>query len=273
MINIVFFTAAVLIYLSGTVFYILHWTMRSRKAGFWGSYALGTGAAVHAMALATRWVESGHPPVANLFESLSFFAWLIVIAYLLIEWRYGYRMLGALVSPLALAAILAASILPKRIRLALPALQSRWLAVHVGVSMSAYVVFTLAFVAAMAYLLQERELRLKRASSLYHQLPPLRHTEQLGRILAAVGLGLMTLAIISGSMWAEKAWGSPWSWEPKQMASLMVWLIYAVYFYVRNVANWPRRRAAWLLVAGFVALVVSYLGVGLLMPGRHGFGQ
>ncbi|MFQ6059303.1 MAG: cytochrome c biogenesis protein, partial [Anaerolineae bacterium] len=82
----------------------------------------------------------------------------------------------------------------------------------------------------------------------------------------------MTLSLITGSIWAERAWGTPWLWDAKLNMSLITWAIYMVYFYARNVANWGARRSAWLLVLGFASILITYLGVNLFMPTVHGFG-
>ncbi|MFQ6014561.1 MAG: c-type cytochrome biogenesis protein CcsB [Anaerolineae bacterium] len=271
MINIVLFTLSLAIYLGSTVLYEVHLVLKSRRAGRWATLILVLGALVHASALATRWLESGHPPLANLFESLSLYAWVTVLAYLIVEWRYGYKVLGAFVTPLAFGAIAIASVLPREIRPLIPILRNYWLSVHVTISFVAYSLFTLAFVAAVAYLVAERQLRARRPDPLYYRLPPLEVTEQMGRALAALGLPFMTMALITGSIWAERVWGTPWLWDAKLNMSLVTWFIYVVYFYARNVANWRGRRSAWMLVLGFISIVITYLGVSFFLPTIHGF--
>jgi ABC-type transport system involved in cytochrome c biogenesis permease subunit len=132
--------------------------------------------------------------------------------------------------------------------------------------------FSLAFVAAVAYLMQERALAQPARRRWARQLPPLETLEHLQRRLAIVGLWLMTGSLVTGSLWAEKAWGVVWVWEPQQIAALVTWLIYAFYFYVRYSAGWRDRRAAWLLVGGFGSVLVTFVGADLIMPGGlHSF--
>ncbi len=271
MINITLFVFALTIYAIGTILYEVSLALRSQRLGGWATRSLVVGAVVHALALAARWLESGRPPVANLFESLSFYAWVIVVFYLIVEFRYGHKVLGAFVSPLAFMAIAAASALPKGVEPLIPILQSHWLAVHVGISFLAYGLFTLAFAAALVYLLAQRQLKKGQPSYFYHRLPPLEAMEQLARGLAALGLPLMTVAIVTGSIWAEKVWGAPWLWDAKLNMSLVTWLIYVAYFYARNVSDWRGRRSAWLLIVGFISVLVTYLGVNLFAPTMHGF--
>ena len=183
-----------------------------------------------------------------------------------------HAVLGVFVTPLALLSILVASVLPKRIEPLVPVLQSHWLPIHVGVSFGAYAMFSLAFVAAVTYLLQLGALNQHGRWPWARRLPSLETLETLQRRTAVVGLVLMTGALFSGSLWAEKAWGIVWPWEPQQVASLVTWLIYAVYFYARHSAGWQDRRGAWLLVVGFVSVIITFVGADLLMlNSRHSF--
>jgi cytochrome c-type biogenesis protein CcsB len=227
---------------------------------------------LHGAAIGLRWIEAGYPPFANAFEAFSLYAWGLALIYLMAGWLRRQAMLGTLVTPLALASIVVASVLPKRIEPLVPVLHSHWLPVHVGVSLAAYAFFTLAFVAATAYLLQLRSIQHPGRWRWARRLPSLETLEQIQGRTAVAGLVLMTGALLSGSLWSEKAWGVVWPWEPQQVASLVTWLIYAAYFFVRNNAGWHDRRGAWLLVGGFVSVIVTFVGADLLMPGsRHSF--
>jgi cytochrome c-type biogenesis protein CcsB len=224
------------------------------------------------LAIGLRWFEAGYAPLSNGFEAFSFYAWGIGVVFVLVGSLRRHAVLGLFVTPLALVSILVASVLPKRVGPLVPVLQSHWLLVHVGVSFFAYVLFSLAFVAAVAYLIQERALAHPARWLWARQLPPLEALESLQRRLAIVGLWLMTGSLVTGSLWAESAWGVIWVWEPQQIAALITWLIYAFYFYARFSAGWRDRRAAWLLVGGFGSVMVTFVGADLMMPGsRHSF--
>jgi cytochrome c-type biogenesis protein CcsB len=234
--------------------------------------ALVAAVVLHGAAIALRWLEAGYPPFANAFEALSFYAWGLALIYLCIGSLRRQAVLGTFVTPLALTSILVASVLPKKIEPLVPVLQSNWLPIHVGVSLAAYAFFTLAFVAATAYLLQLHSIRQPGRWRWARRLPPLEALEQIQRRTAVAGLVLMTGALLSGSLWSEKAWGVVWPWEPQQVAALVTWLIYAAYFYARHNAGWHDRRGAWLLVGGFISVIVTFVGADLLMPGsRHSF--
>jgi ABC-type transport system involved in cytochrome c biogenesis permease subunit len=140
---------------------------------------------------------------------------------------------------------------------------------HTGLFFAAYAAFTLAFAAALAYLLQDRSLRRKR---LAWRLPPLPEMDRLSRWLVTFGVVFMGAALISGSAWAERTWGRPWVWQPKQVLSLVTLGIYGAYFFVRHVSRWPVRKASWIVVIGFISVLTTFIGADILAPsGLHSF--
>jgi cytochrome c-type biogenesis protein CcsB len=266
------FLLALLFYAISTLAHVSHSVGGSWRGRRLARPSLVAAVILHGAAIFLRWTEAGYAPLSNGFEAFSFYAWGLSLIYLLVGPLRRHVVLGVLVTPLALVSILVASVLPKRITPLVPVLQSYWLPIHVGVSFVAYALFSLAFVSAAAYLIQERSLKQPGHRIWARQLPSLETLDNLARRLALVGLVLMTGSLLSGSLWAEKAWGVVWPWEPQQVASLVTWLIYGVYFYARHSANWRDRRAAWLLVVGFVSVLVTFVGADLLMPdSRHNF--
>lgn len=245
------------------------WIGGSRRCERFAQPTLLAAVVLHGVAVVLRWVEAGYAPLSNGFEAFSFYAWGLSLGYLLVPLLRRHAVLGVFVTPLALVSILIASVLPKRIEPLVPVLQSYWLPIHVGISFAAYALFSLAFVAAVAYLLQERALKQPSRQVWARQLPSLETLDNLARRLALVGLWLMTGSLLSGSLWAEKAWGVVWVWEPQQIAALVTWLISAVYFYARHSADWRDRRTAWLLVGGFISVLITFVGADLLMPDSH----
>jgi len=271
-IDVLFFVLALLCYAASTLAHAGCWIGGSRPCERMARPTLLAAVALHGLAIALRWAEAGYAPLSNAFEAFSFYAWGLGLVYLLVPGLRRQAVLGVFVTPLALTSILVASVLPKRIEPLVPVLQSHWLPIHVGVSFAAYAMFSLAFVVALAYLLKRRALKRPGRWLWARVLPSLETSEALQRRTAVTGLVLMTGALLSGSLWAEKAWGVVWPWAPQQVASLVTWLIYAVYFYARHNAGWQDQRAAWLLVGGFVSVLITFVGADLLMPGsRHSF--
>ena len=266
MINVALFAVAVALYLGATFSYLAAWLGGSRRSRGYASWFLLGAVVVHAAGMGTRWLESGYPPVSNAFESFSFYGWALAAAYLILERKVGHPSLGVFVTPIALVAIVVASVLPKGIKPLIPMLQSNWLGIHVTISFLAYVVFTLAFATAVALLRLDHTLK-QGKSPRVGSLPSLLTLDNLGWRMALIGAYLMTGSLITGSIWAERAWGVPWVWQPQQVSALLTWLVYVAYLWTRYQLNWRGRRSAWLLVAGFVAMLITFVGVDLILPG------
>ena len=121
------------------------------------------------------------------------------------------------------------------------------------------------------YLLQERELKKKRFGLFYTRLPSLEALDNLNNHCLAVGFPLLTLGIITGSIWAKQAWGTYWQWDPKETWSLITWFIYAALVHARLTVGWRGRKAAWLSIVGFLAVLFTFLGVNLILGGLHSY--
>ena len=210
-----------------------------------------------------RAVYTGHGPFANMYEFSIAFAWGIMTAYMWFEHRYHQRILGLFAVPVALLLLAYATTLPSTIEPLVPALQNNLLlTVHVAVAIVAYGTFTVAFAAAVLYLIQPEGGR--------RGLPKPELLDEIGYKAVVVGFPFLTLTIILGAVWADVAWGSYWSWDPKETASLVTWLIYGAYLHARVVRGWRGNRAAWLLVLGFAATLFTYFG-NLFFGGLHSY--
>jgi len=270
-VNVILFSLALPFYLASTTVYEAYLVLRASWARRWGTRLLLVAIGLHAAALSLRWWEAGHLPLSNRFETLSAYAFLLAIAYLGVETYSERKVVGAFVVPLIFLLYFAAAALPKNIGQLEPQLRSPWLGVHAGLFFLAYTFMSLAFAAAVVYLLQERGLRQKRPGAWYYRLPSLSRMDNLSHNLAAIGFPLMSLAILAGSLWARKAWGSFWVSDPKLNLALLTWLIYVIYFFLRHGMGWRGRRAAWVLVVGFVSVILTYFGAAALSPGPHNF--
>jgi ABC-type transport system involved in cytochrome c biogenesis permease subunit len=216
-----------------------------------------------AACLGFRWVAAGHGPFANMYEFSIAFAWAAVGAYLLVERRYGLQMLSLFVLPVALAMLLYAGTLPSEIAPLVPALQNDvLLTLHVAGAVAAYGAFAVAFGAALLYLVQDATHRA--------WLPSLATLDEVGYRAVTVGFPMMALVLLLGALWAEIAWGSYWSWDAKETATLVTWLLYGGYLHARVVPGWRGRRSALLLVLGFAAVLFTYFG-NYFLGGQHGY--
>ncbi len=213
--------------------------------------------------LGLRWVAAGHGPFASMYEFSIAFAWAAVGAYLFTERRYGLQVLALFVLPVALAMLFYAGTLPSDIAPLVPALQNDvLLTLHVAVAVAAYAAFAVAFGAGLLYLLQDAAHR--------PWLPSLATLDEVGYRAVAVGFPMMALVLLLGALWAEIAWGSYWSWDAKETATLVTWLLYGGYLHARVVPGWRGRRSALLLILGFAAVLFTYFG-NYFLGGQHSY--
>ncbi len=266
-------------YLLAAVLYVLRMLRASEVWGRAGTLTALGGLAAHTLALGLRWQEShrlgiGHAPLSNFYESLIFFAWAVVFLYLVIEWRTKSRSPGAFTMPVAFIAMAYASFSPdvsSRIQPLIPALQSNWLVTHVITCFLGYAAFAIACGLAVMYLLKDRGRGKEEDGPSWSRfIPALDILEELIYQSVVLGFILLGLGIVTGSVWAHNAWGSYWSWDPKETWSLITWLIYALMLHARLVRGWRGRRTAALALIGFASVLFTYLGVNYL-PGLHSY--
>jgi cytochrome c-type biogenesis protein CcsB len=266
-------------YFLGFMLYLLMMVMGREFFGRLATYVTATGLAAHTLAIILRWIESyrlgiGHAPLSNLYESLVFFSWTIVFLYLLVEWRTRNRTLGTFVAPLAFLVVAYASFSPNitsRIQPLIPALKSNWLIAHVITCFIGYAAFGLSFALSLMYVLKRLDTR-DRKNVFLKLIPGPGILEELNYQMVVIGFLLLTLGIITGSVWAHSAWGSYWSWDPKETWSLITWLIYASVLHSRLVRGWRGKRIAILCFVGFFCVLFTYLGVNYL-PGLHSYAK
>ncbi len=269
--DIIIFKIAAVFYLASALLYV-YYLYRTRESISKKAYLILLVAfVIHTLALVVRAFIAKHLPATNLFESLSLFSWMVAGGYLLLEWRYKIPILGSFVAPLNFLGVLVATMNPQAVRPLPPALKSTWLYIHATTSFVGEVAFTLAFVVSSVYLIQERYIRKKKLGGLFQKLPSLGKLDELNYRLLTLGFPFLTLGIITGAIWAQYAWGSYWSWDPKETWSLITWFIYAAILHGRMTVGWRGRRAAILSVIGFGAVLFTFLGVNLLLPGLHSY--
>ncbi len=228
--------------------------------------------------LLLRWVESyqmgiGHAPLSNLYESLVFFSWTAGVIYLFVEFKYKNALIGAFVTPIAFLAMAYASMSPNisdRIQPLVPALKSNWLIAHVATCFFGYAAFAIAFGMSLMYLIKARNP--EKIEGIIGHLPKLDVLDELTHRMVLFGFLFLTGGIITGAVWANSAWGSYWSWDPKETWSLITWFVYATLLHARLMRGWEGKQIAYLSILGFAAVLFTYFGVNLL-PGLHSYGK
>ena len=265
----VFLVIATLCYFAGSIGYFVY-LLHDREALHWVSWGiLFVGAVFHGSAILIRSLGMGYLAVTSSQEALSFFAWVFVVTYLLIQLRLQLRILGSFVSPLAVVFMLLSSLLPTHIIPKSGIFQSGWVIFHVTTLFLANALFALAFGVGIMYLLQERQIKSKNFGYLYSRLPSLERLDHINYLCLIVGFPLMTAGLVIGFAYASSVWRSPWSWDPKEIFALITWVIYAILLHERLAVGWRGRRAAWLAIFGFSAVLITFLGVNLFLKGHH----
>lgn len=271
--SFVLYLAVLALYGAATLLYILYLVRPGNAVGRISRWVLAAGFLCHGSFTFFRYLEAGYTPITNLHESLSFFSLAIVGVFIVLQHRYRAAILGSFVTPLALVVMLLSALFPAAVVPLNPALKSRWLGIHTITAFAGYAAFAVAFCAGIMYLLQEHFLKSKKLGALYRRLPSLEILDDMNYRCLTIGFPLLTIAIVSGAIWAESAWGAYWSWDPKETWSLIVWFIYAAFLHARLTRGWSGRRAAWMSILGFAATLFCYLGVNLFLSGLHSYGS
>jgi cytochrome c-type biogenesis protein CcsB len=253
--------------------------------------------------LCSRWVVAGYFPLSNLYESLLFLTWLLLTIYLYIETKTKSKLIGAVLIPVTLLingfANLTLSPEMQKSSPLVPALQSNWLMMHVSMMLLSYGTLIIGSLLCILFLVisrsKEVDLKIIDDSSLplynimldYYEaklLSPSTEISELGKLkllqsldnwsyrIIGLGFPFLTIGIISGGVWANEAWGSYWSWDPKETWALITWLVFAVYLHARITKGWEGKKTALLGTLGFFVIWICYLGVNFLGKGLHSYG-
>ncbi|MCX8110036.1 MAG: cytochrome c biogenesis protein [Syntrophorhabdaceae bacterium] len=225
--------------------------------------------ALHTGGIIARWIDSyrigiGHAPLSNFYESLIFFSWSISFMLVLMKKRLSYPLITMFANLISLILIGYASIssgVEKNIQPLIPALQSNWLHIHVITCFISYAAFVVSFICGLLYFFNLTGARSPSRSTL----------EEINYRSVMVGFPMLTAGILTGSVWAHYAWGSYWSWDPKETWSLITWIIYALFLHARFVRGWKGKRIAIISIIGFFSVIFTYFGVNFILSGLHSY--
>jgi len=274
-----FFGLAMIAYILAAAFYLGLFLFKNDKVGLIGMLFAAGGVIVQTIALGMRWHESyqigaGHAPLTNMYESLVFFAWCTTLFYLGLEYRFKARIMGAFVMPCVAVAMAYASLsarIDDTISPLIPALQSNWLIAHVVTCFIGYGAFAVAGGLGMMYLLKSASRNKQENLSILGSLPELKIIDDLTHKTIIFGFMWLSAGIITGAIWANEAWGTYWSWDPKETWSIITWFVYALTLHARFTRGW--QGLAWLAIVGFLAVFFTYFGVNFFLSGLHSYGS
>lgn len=259
---------------------LLYWIWMATKndmIGYSATLLTIVGLVGNTAALLLRMIITKRAPLANGYEFILTFTWGIIAVYLFAEFRYRLKTLGAFVTPIPfLLLMFIVMALGPQERVAqgiMPALKSHWLEFHVLTAMLSYGAFAISFGLGIMYLLRasKESSGTIKAGSIIARFPTLESLDETAYKVVGFAFPMLTLCIISGAIWANYAWGTYWSWDPKETWSLITWIIYAGYLHARLMYGWKGNRAAWMAVLGFAAVLFTFFGVNYFLSGLHSY--
>lgn len=271
MLNPILFQSTMFIYLLSTILYCLYLVTKKEGIGKSATLTAFLGFILNGIAMGYRYFEThrvgiAYLPLSNMYESMVFFSWTIVGIYLFFERMYRARGLGAFVLPLGFLTVSIAVLgLNPEVRPLMPALQSDWLFYHVVTCFLGYAAFAISFGVSLLYLFRKED---KTSKSL---LPSQKVLEEINYRSIIFGFLLFAVGIITGAVWANYAWGTYWSWDPKETWSLITWLVYAILLHARFTGRWTGRTMAYVSIIGFISVIFTYWGVNYLLSGLHSY--
>nr|QCI07141.1 cytochrome c biogenesis protein ccs1 [Hypnea pannosa] len=244
------------------------------------------------ISLLIRWISNGYFPLSNLYESLIFLTWILTFIHLIIEKQNNSKLIGAINIPISLFVIAFSSfVLPSEIKEAsplVPALRSNWLMMHVSIMMFSYATLILGSLLSILFLIisktnkyashntnlvyDKNSINNYKTYLLFNRLNLLQSVDNLSYRIISLGFPMLTIGIIAGAVWANEAWGSYWSWDPKETWALITWIIFATYLHARLSKSWSGEKPAILASLGFIVVWICYLGVNFLGKGLHSYG-
>ena len=267
--DVMFFWISFVLYFLSTVCHVAYMALNRERLSSAATLFITSGLVFQTVALVLRSIASGHLPLTNMFEYFTVLAWFAALTYLISAVKINSRVLEAIAGPVIFMLYVSASLFPKEASQQLmPALQSYWLQIHVTLAAAGEAVFLFAFAASVLYLLKTG--RFSEAGWIRRFPEPARLDELTYRFVM-VGYPLFTIgALFAGAVWAYRAWGTFWSWDPKETCSLIVWLIYSFYLHARLIKGWRGKKTAWLAIAGFLSTLLTFFS-NMILGGLHAY--
>ena len=220
--------------------------------------------AAHTLYIVVRGIAAKRLPLSNQFEFATGFAWGVGLLLVVLGAHYKAPWMAVAAMPMAFLILSYAVLQPREVTELMPALRSAWFGFHIGSAVFSYSAFMLAGATGLRYLLMDRKPNADKAK--------LRRMDYLSYRLVALGVFLLTVTILSGAIWAEQAWSSFWTWDPKEVWALITWILYAVYLHLRLRKKHSGRAMAWYVVIAIPVVLFTFAGVNTLMPGLHSYG-
>ena len=260
----IIFSSSLAVYAASVVLILVGLAIKTQRlqqasvSVFLAAFALHTGYFVGRSMVANRL------PLSNQFEFSMSFAWGISLLYIILKFKFKADWIAPFAMISATLMQCYAASLPREIRELMPALQSQWFALHIGAAVISYAAFVLAGCAGVKYLMALRKGEPEDSAHM-------RHIDFFSYRLIALGILMLTVVILSGAVWAEAAWSTFWSWDPKELWSLITWVVYAIYLQQRLRKKWQGKRMAVFAIVAVGIVLFTFIGVNVLLSGLHSY--
>jgi cytochrome c-type biogenesis protein CcsB len=251
--------------------YIVFMIKQQKPVFVWSLRLLLSGFICLTLLLLYQYRQMGVMPVLTFKAALVFSAWAILGAYGLLYLKFKLMVLGSFIAPLAACVLIIAWAVPAPLITINPVFKNPWLSLHILTSLTGNGMLAVNFIAAIMYLIQEHQIKHKQLGSFYKRLPSLETLDAVSRYSLICGFPLLTIGMITGSIYAQTALGSYWRWDSKEVWTLIIWLIYAALLHERYAVGLRGRKAAWLSIFAFLILVFSFIGVNFWLSDYHRF--
>ena len=262
------FTITMLLYFASMILYFAFIAVKKDSLSKVAFLLQLAGFMLHTAALICRGIGAGRLPLTNQYEFATSFAWGLCLVSIIFVVRFRFPVLGAFAAPVIFLIIGYVAMQSKEVRELMPALRSNWLGFHVSTAIIAYGSFGVSFVLSVIFLLRDK---MNAQGFLAQHIPDREKLDLISYRSVSLGLLFLTFTIVTGAIWAERAWGSYWSWDPKETWSLVTWIVYATYLHLRIRRGWQGRSAAIFAAVGFVCVLFTYIGVNTFLPGIHSY--
>jgi cytochrome c-type biogenesis protein CcsB len=259
---------ALAFYAIGAVHVLMHALTRRQLLTSWPVVATLGGFVLHTAGLSQRWTETGHFPAVGLHDGCSFLAWATVLAFLMVYVRTREEVLGLAIYPAVFLLALVGNLGPATASRPELMLRSPFLLVHIALASFGYAALFLGAAMSVLYLIQERELKSRAPRTFYYLVPSLERCDTISATSAIIGFTLLTLAIVTGALWSHAAHGHYFIWDAKGVSAYLAWAIYVGLLVARYRTGWGGRRAALAGIAGFAAVVVTFVSISVGSTGR-----
>lgn len=257
--SIIWLRVAAALYSIGLIDAVLTVLRRKRVMMHVAVGACGLGSLFQLVSIVDQWMALGQFPVSDIFQTMSFCAWVVMVAYLALSYRYKASSFGVFIFPLVFLMALVGALRSASSSWSNPTIRSTWLVIHVVLSLLGYAALLFTAAAALVYLVQERQLKRRSVSPVYRALPPLGTLDELISRSLGVGFAFVTAGIVIGSLWASKEMGSAWIGNGSITISFITWGVYLALVFVRMGAGWRGRKTAVLSIVALACCVATWL--------------